>query len=284
MTPLEEAWSFRRRAFLIDPMVDLKPVALMIPPASSLGLTRREQGFYTYLMNGYGSFWVGDYLKAYGFFQEIMKGVTDTDRKEYASWFLWSEALAAAHANDHPRAVSNLRLILERATTAEQRSGGAALVFSQANHYRYTLACVLDLGGETKEAIGLLQEALTNDVGLYAAHTRLAEIYERQHRTGASLTERRRAVAANPEDPSLLVDLGEALARAGEFPDAQGALRQAVAANPRSHRAWYLLGTIAQRLGANEEARTAFTRFLAIAPSRWESQRVEVQQKLTQLN
>lgn len=284
VAPLEEAWSFRRRAFLIDPMVDLKPVALMIPPASTLGLTRREQGFYTYLMNGYGSFWVGDYVKAYGFFQEIMKGVPDKDRREYASWFLWYEALAAAHASDHPRAVSDLRLLLERATAAEQKSGGATLVFSQANHYRYTLACVLDLGGQTGEAITLLQEALTNDVGLYAAHVRLAEIYERQRRTNASITERRRAVAANPDDPSLLTDLGEALARSGELPDAQAALRQAVAANPRSHRAWYLLGAIAQQLGATDEARAAYTRFLAIAPSRWESQRTEVRQKLSQLN
>ncbi len=284
VAPLEEAWAFRRRAFLIDPMVDLKPVALMIPPASTLGLTRRQQGFYTYLMNGYGSFWVGDYVKAYSFFQEIMKGVSDAERKEYASWFLWYEALAAAHASDYPRATSNLRLLLERATGAEQRSGGATLVFSQANHYRYTLACVLDLGGETREAIALLQEALTNDVGLYPAHVRLAEIYERQRRTTASLSERRRAVAANPEDPSLLADLGEALARAGELPDAHATLRQAVAANPRSHRAWYLLGTIAQRVGANEEARTAYTRFLALAPSRWETQRTEVAGKLAQLN
>ncbi len=284
VAPLEEAWAFRRRAFLIDPMVDLKPVALMIPPASTLGLTKRQQGFYTYLMNGYGSFWVGDYVKAYGFFQEIMKGVPDADRKEYASWFLWYEALAAAHANDHPRAVSNLRLLLERATAAEQRSGGATLVFSQANHYRYTLACVLDMGGQTKEAVDLLQEVLTNDLGLYAAHVRLAEIYERQHRTNASLAERRRAVATNPEDPSLVADLGEALARAGEVDDALATLRRAVAANPRSHRAWYLLGALAEQRGAREEARTAYARFLELAPSRWDSQRTEVQQKLTQLN
>lgn len=284
VAPLEEAWAFRRRAFLIDPMVDLKPVALMIPPASTLGLTKRQQGLYTYLMNGYGSFWVGDYIKAYGFFQEIMKGVPDADRKEYASWFLWYEALAAAHANDHPRAVSNLRLLLERATAAEQRSGGATLVFSQANHYRYTLACVLDMGGQTKEAVALLQEVLTNDLGLYAAHVRLAEIYERQHRTNASLAERRRAVAANPDDPSLIVDLGEALARSGALEDARATLRQAVAANPRSHRAWYLLGAIAAQLGVREEARSAYSKFLELAPSRWESQRTEVQQKLTQMN
>jgi len=285
VAPLKEARAFGRRAFLIDPLVELKPAALMIPPASRLGLSRRQDRFYTYVLNWFGSFWVGDYAKAYGYFKEYLQWVPNSEnRSQFDSWFLWYEALAAAHTKDFPRAVSDLRLLMDRAAKKDTTSGGATLVFSDANHYRYTLACVLDLAGQTPEAITLLQEALTNDVGLYPAHVRLAEIYERQRRTNASIAERRWAVAANPDDPSLLADLGEALARSGELPDAQAALRQAVAANPRSHRAWYLLGTIAQQLGANEEARAAYTRFLAIAPSRWDSQRTEVRQKLSQMN
>jgi tetratricopeptide (TPR) repeat protein len=281
---VNEALALRRKAFLLDPMVDLRPLALMIPSANSLGLNRAGRAAYTYFMNGLGSFWVGDYVKAYGFFRELAAGSSEEEHQKYSSWFLWYESLAAAHAGDHPRAIANMRTLLKRWEELDERSGGATLAFSSANHYRYALGCLLDQAGQTAEAVTLLQEVLTVDAGLYAAHVRLADVYERNRRPSASLAERRRAVDANPEDPSLLADLGEAQLRAGQLPEAQGTLRLAAQANPRSHRTLYLLGQVAKRLGATEEARSAWTRFLALAPSRWEEQRQEVQQQLATLN
>jgi tetratricopeptide (TPR) repeat protein len=198
---VEEAWHFRREAFLLDPMVDLKPLALMIPPASSLGLRGNAEMVYTYLMNGFGSFWDGQYGRAYQFFREISGNATDEDRKRFGSWFLWYEALAAAHTNDFARAETDVRMLLGRAEAQEQQGGGAMLAFSNANHYRYTLACLLDMAGRSRDAVPLLQEALTNDVGLFMAHVRLATMLEDQHRGQAALEERRRAVAANPAVP-----------------------------------------------------------------------------------
>jgi tetratricopeptide (TPR) repeat protein len=282
---VEEASAFRRRAFLLDPLVDLKPLALMIPPAGVFGLKGNAEAVYTYLMNGFGSFWDGQYANAYAFFRELAGAATDQDRREkFGSWFLWYEALAAAHTNDFPRATANLRLLLARAEATAALGGGATLAFTDATHYRYTLACILDLAGESREAVTLLQQALTDDVGLYPAHVRLARIYEDQHRTNPALEERRRAVASNPDDPSLLFDLGESLARAGELVEAHGVLRQAVAANPRSHRALYVLGFVAQQVGSTEEARAAYTTFLALAPSRFNDQKTEARRRLAALN
>jgi tetratricopeptide (TPR) repeat protein len=62
---VDEAYRFRRKAFLINPLVDLKPLALMIPPASALGLKGNSEAFYVYFMNGFGSFWDGQYGRAY---------------------------------------------------------------------------------------------------------------------------------------------------------------------------------------------------------------------------
>lgn len=280
---LEEAWRFRRQAFLIDPLVDLKPLALMIPPASVLGLGGRDKAVYTYIMNGFGSFWDGQYGQAYQFFQDVAGKATDEDRRKYATWFLWYEALTAVHINDFPRAVTNLRILLARAEQRDQTDGGATLAFSTANHYRYALACVLDLSGNAQEAISLLQEAATTDAGLYMAHVRLAAIHADQRRPQASLEERRRAVAANPEDSSLLFALGEALARAGRLPDAQGVLRQARQANPRNVRALYVLGWVAQQLDSRDEARDAYQQFLALAPSRFDTQKEEARKRLASL-
>lgn len=282
---VEEAATFRRRAFLLDPLVDLKPLALMIPPAGVFGLKGNAEAVYTYLMNGFGSFWDGQYANAYAFFRELAGPATDQDRREkFGSWFLWYEALAAAHTNDFARATTNLRILLARAEAMTAMGGGATLAFTDATHYRYTLACILDLAGESREAVTLLQQALTDDVGLYPAHVRLARIYEDQHRTNPALEERRRAVASNPDDPSLLFDLGESLARAGELVEAHGVLRQAVAANPRSHRALYVLGFVAQQVGSAEEARGAYTRFLELAPSRFDEQKAEARRRLAALN
>lgn len=277
---LEEAWHFRRQAFLIDPLVDLKPLALMIPPSSTLGLKGRAGAIYTYLMNGFGSFWDGQYGRAYQFLRDIAGDASEEERKKFASWFLWYEGLAAAHTTDYARAEADFRMLLARADSATRLDGGATLAFSSANHYRYTLAVILDLAGKSTEAVSLLQEALTNDVGLYMAHVRLAGILDDQHRSRSALEERRRAVAANPEDPTLVFQLGEALARAGELAEAQAVLRQARQANPRNVRALYVLGFVATQLGSKDEAREVYQQFLMLAPSRFSVQKAEVEKRL----
>ncbi len=112
------------------------------------------------------------------------------------------------------------------------------------------------------------------------AHVRLATIYEDLHRPRGALEERRRAVAANPDDPGLLFDLGNALAKAGEPAEAQGVLRQARAANPRHVRTLYVLGWVEEQLGDTAAARDAYRQFMALAPSRFGAQKAEVALKL----
>jgi tetratricopeptide (TPR) repeat protein len=274
---LEEAWRFRRQAFLIDPLVDLKPLALMIPPSGTFGL---RGSAYTYVMNGLGSFWDGQYDRAYLFLHDIGGNATEAERKKFGSWFLWYEGLASAHTGDFARAEADFRMLLVRADSVTKLDGGATLAFSSANHYRYTLAVILNLAGKPAEAASMLQETLTNDVGLYMAHVRLAEILEDQHRPRSALEERRRAVAANPEDATLLFQLGEALTRAGELTEAQAVLRQARQANPLNVRALYVLGFVDTQLGSKDEAQEVYQQFLALAPSRFSLQKAEVEKRL----
>lgn len=283
---VEEAARFRRQAFIIDPLVDLKPLALMIPPASTLGFLKGgiREAFYTYLANGFGSLWDGQYDRAYRFFRDIAGTATDEEReKRFPSWFLWYESLAAARGDDFARASANLQILMRREEAATDKDEGASLAFSDANQYRYALACLLDLAGRRREAIPLLQEVLANDLGFYMAHVRLATIYEDMHRPRGALEERRRAVASNPDDSSLLFDLGSALIRAGELADAQLTLREAHKANPRHVRTLYVLGRLEEQLGATEAARDSYRQFLALAPSRFGVQRQEVEQRLQAL-
>jgi tetratricopeptide (TPR) repeat protein len=137
--------------------------------------------------------------------------------------------------------------------------------------------------GHLNEAVALFQEAHQNDIGLYTAHVRLAGIAEANGRWPVAITERRNAVNANPDDPSLLFDLALTLAKASQFSEAEETLKQALDANPRDARVAYFLGVVEQQLGKTEDARVALSRFVALAPSRYDRQIKDAQQRLAAL-
>ena len=138
--------------------------------------------------------------------------------------------------------------------------------------------------GQYNEAIDLYRMALENDIGLYMAHVRLAQIYEDHNLLAQATAERRAAVNANPDDPSLLLDLGKSLARANQWTDAERTLQDAVAANPRDPRRHYFLGIVEQHQNKAPEARTAFTDFIALAPTRYAPQVADARQRLDALH
>jgi Flp pilus assembly protein TadD len=123
-----------------------------------------------------------------------------------------------------------------------------------------------------------------NDLSFYMAHVRLAEIYQAQGQWDHAILERHRAIDANPDDPSLVFDLGVTLADAGHDSEAESALQQASQANPRETRATYTLGVVESRLGRAEDARAAFKQFLALAPSRYMSMRDDAAERLASLH
>jgi Flp pilus assembly protein TadD len=96
--------------------------------------------------------------------------------------------------------------------------------------------------------------------------------------------ERQRAVDANPDDASLLLDLGVALGKAGMMPQAESRLQAAVDANSRDTRALFWLGLAQMDLGKKAEARGSFTRFLELAPSRYDRQIAMAKERLAQLH
>ncbi len=128
----------------------------------------------------------------------------------------------------------------------------------------------------------LYKEALSNDLGLYMAHVRLARLYADATMWPQAIEEARRAVQASPEDPSLLADLGAILRDAGQVTEAEQVLRQAQA-NGRNPSVLYQFGPLELQLNKPEEARAAFTRFVAIAPSRMSTEIADAKQRLAGL-
>ncbi|HEU4698398.1 MAG TPA: tetratricopeptide repeat protein [Gemmatimonadales bacterium] len=272
-----------RRAFLIDPLVDLKIYGLMLPPWYTVANTKRQADAYAELTRGFVLFWDGRYDLAYDWFDRIVR-LTGREKvlRDYPG-FIWYHGIAAAHSGRYDAASADFHALVEKYAAAEKTDSIQHFTQLRANEYRYILATVLQSAGRQDSAIALYQEALANDLGLYAAHTQLANIHEENHDWDRAVVERQRALDTNPDDPSLALDLGSTLVYARRYQAALAPLEQAQAANPWNARIPYMLGMAQLRLGDAAAARPTLARFVAIAPSRFQEQVADVRQQLARL-
>jgi tetratricopeptide (TPR) repeat protein len=276
-----------RQAVLIDPLVEVRIGYVMLPTQSE---------FKTSLAVLFGD-WVDDYFEAedmyfegryqeaYDRFQRVYNELNAGShaRRLWNTLLFW-HGLSAAQIQKHDDAVWDFGTLLDRSQDAEDRAKDSTLqVPLRTNEFRYVLAVMKQRAGQYNEAIDLYRRALENDIGLYMAHVRLAQIYEDYNMLPQAVAERRAAVSANPDDPSLLLDLGKTLAHANQWIDAEKALEDAVTANPRDPRPHYFLGIVDQHQNKAQEARTAFNDFIALAPSRYSAQINDAKQRLSAL-
>ena len=275
----EESVRLYQRAFLLDPMVDLKVYGLVMPPRPALVVGFNADRTYVALVRGFESFWNGDYQLSLDHLQRVLDEFGEKHRKEIPRVLLWYHGLAAAHVSRYDVAITDFRVLLDRALASE-RTDSVQYFTLASNQVRYVLATLYRRGQRPEEALALYQESLANDLGLYVAHTQLADIYEDRQQFVEAIAERRRAIETFPDDPSLRYDLGRTLARSRDYPEAAQVLADAMEANPSNARIPYTLGQVQMRLGDREAARRTLERFLQIAPSRFLTQVNEVKRQL----
>jgi Tfp pilus assembly protein PilF len=258
-----ESQLLERRAFTIDPFVDLGIIGAAFPPGSF----------------PIQSFVDGNYLGAYWFF-ERMVNLYGVDSVPPGA--LWYGGLAAAHMNDFDAATRDLKALLRRQLARERDS--LVHVPLQTNEIRYVLAIVDQRANKPADAIALYREVLNTDIGMFMAHVQMAHVYEQNGMWKDAVVEARQAVAANPDDPSLLTDLGVLLRKADSLTESESVLRQAMEANARDPRPPYYLGLTELQMGKADAARSAFQQFLAMAPSRDSAEIAEVQRYIVMLH
>jgi tetratricopeptide (TPR) repeat protein len=280
---LHECARLFHRAFLLDPMVDLKVYGLVRPPQPALVVGFNANRTYVALVRGFEQFWDGQYEQSFGDLQRVLDEFGTRHADEVPDILLWYHGLAAAHGHRFDTALGDFRTLLARALEREQTDSIVHTFRLKSNEVRYVLATLYRRGARPDEAMALYQESLTNDLGLYMAHSQLAEIYEERGQWFEAITERRRAVDTSPEDSSLQYDLGHTLAGSRDFPEAAEVLSGAMASNPLNTRIPYTLGLVYLRLGQPDQARQVLQRFVATAPSRFSSQVSEVRRQLADL-
>jgi tetratricopeptide (TPR) repeat protein len=282
---LRESRSFFRRAYMIDPLVELRS-GDVVQPRSTAYLDALQEIFGEHVRDyhdGLDRYFLGEYQPAYDRLTRVINTI-DGDRHpdRIPSSVLWWHGLASARVEKWPEAIWDFEKLMDRSLEAVRRDSLVHFPL-RTNEFRYVLAYLKQRSGNLNEAIDLYREAITNDIGLYMAHVRLAEMYETAHMVDQAILSRRNAVNANPDDPSLLLDLGKTLANFGRFQEAVEPLRRAIDTNPRDVRAYLYLGLVLEQMGKKDEARTALSRFISLAPSRYDRQIAVARQHLSAL-
>jgi len=261
------------KAFLLDPLVDVRIFG-------SIAWLRGWGDFD----GGVKNLFDGKYAEAYDHFgAEVRRQQKGEGLEKVPPVLLWFRSLAAAHSDKFDEAAADLMTLISNTNRLAATDSAPDDAPLRANEYRYMLAAIRQRQGKTDDAIDLYKETITNDIGLYMAHVRLAAIYEAAKDYPHAVQERMRAVDANPDDASLLLDLGVTLGKAGMMPQAETRLQLAANANPRDPRPWFWLGLAQMEEGKKAEARESLTRFLALAPSRYDRQIGMARDRLAQL-
>ena len=272
---VEREWgSHYRHAFLLDPLVDVK----------ILGATYRFYGASrSQFRNGLEDLVEGRYDKA---FERFSNAVIEWQGRQpldsVPEGLVWFRGLAAAHLNKYDEALRDYGNLLER-VNREEATDSSDNVPLEGNDYRYMLAVLHQRMGKMEEAIRLYQQVIERDLGNYMAHVQIARIFEGSQQWDYAITERRRAIDTNPDDASLLLDLGITLGRAGQFAQALETLEQSREMNPRDVRTLFWIGTAAFQLKQHDRAREAFTAFVSTASSRFERQIGMARQRLSEI-
>ncbi len=276
---LQQSFAHYRRAFLLNPLVDLGVLSKFEEESGSVSyggaLVFSFAPWYLHdLTKSANELREGRYDKAFERLQELAHdrrfGGEDVNA---ASDVLWLHGLAAAHVKNYDIAIRDFVILTRRSMAMERDTlHGPRASPMQSNDYRFILATMLYLAGRYDEAIPTFRRTLEVDLGLYVAHVQLARMYEARGDLETALTERRLALDVQQDDPDLLIDLARTLLKAGRFEDTRQPLADAARLNPRDARAPYLQAVVAEALQDTTSAREAYARFVSIAPSRFADQ------------
>jgi tetratricopeptide (TPR) repeat protein len=267
-----------RRAFLINPFVDLRIIGAVTP---------RDEGFwrfdypelYEFFQKPYDDIFTGRYPQACRGFEQLERRWAVVARGPLPRNVYWFKTLCAARIGQVDQAIEAMDLLLKEQERYEDENS-KKLVFTElrTNEYRYIKAILLQAQGKKEDAIALFRTVLEQDIGVYMAHVRMASLYQEDKQWAEAIAERQHAVNANPDDPSLLLDLGVTAGLANDLDLSIDALSRAGEANPRLAEVAFWTGMVELLRGNREEAKRSLTLFLAIAPSRWQG-KIEVAQK-----
>jgi tetratricopeptide (TPR) repeat protein len=269
-TAIEEADRYYRRAFLLDPLVDLETIGAVIPPRSAgLDEESRQAALEEAVGGLLDDLLEGRYERAHDELERLMEALgSEEDPGAIPDWLLWYSAQTAARAEKYEDAIRHLNRLRAR-SNANERHEGRLRVPLHAADFRYLAATLEYRAGLLQDPVRAYEEVLEHDPDFYMAYVQIARIHESRSDWLEAAEACRKALTVNPDDPSLLYDLGVMLGRANRLGEAEGSLLKAQTLNPRDARISYVLGLVRISRGNPDGAREALEHFVSIAPRRY---------------
>lgn len=256
---VDRVGSLFRQAWLRDPFKDA-----MLDPSLQIGVLPRASTVSDPIIKGIVEFFGAEFPKA---------------RDD------WARALQR-----HPERV-DLRFHRAYSYSLEQRFDSAAAELQQAittiasgdsSSYAsfapprdllyYALGVAREQAGDTAAAHDAYVRALSENLGLYLVHARLARLLLGQGDTTGGLTELSIGAGVEPHDAWMRNYYGLVLLATKRYPQAVQELQAAIDADPYYASPYYLLGRTHEAMGAAELALQAYQDFLAhaaVTDSRW---------------
>jgi tetratricopeptide (TPR) repeat protein len=227
-----------RRAFLIDPFVNIAP----------------REGDYSATAFEYGQRFMA---------RELQR---THSRDSLPPGLLWEHALLSIRTFHWAEAIADFES-LRRIFAARERDDTTGAVPLSGGNVLYMLAALQLRNGDAEQAIRLYRQTIGEDLGNYMAHVQLARIHEVAEEWPDAVRERRAAVEVFPENATLVSDLGLTLYRSGALAESEETLLQARAMNQRDPLIPYRLGVVEDAQGKRDAARASLELFLRLAPS-----------------
>lgn len=276
-----------RAALLIDPLVNLAIIGATRPGKDvRWDMYEGARQYYDIFYQGYDDIEQGRYDDAYYNFNRLLEMYRDQvsrDPKRAPEEWIWWRALAASRVPEkYSVAIFDFQELLQR-SEGRELSDTVYHVPLNTNEIRYFIATVNHRAGKLDEAVRQYRDVLANDIGMYMANVKLGDLFESQRRYAEAIVERQQAINVNPDDPSLHLDLGITLGKAGDFARAIQELDLAAQAGPRDPRPAFWLGIAHLQVNDREAAKSNFTRFVEMAPSRMGQQVAMARQRLAEL-
>lgn len=125
---------------------------------------------------------------------------------------------------------------------------------------------VIAMLGDIRNARNYFGAVLRKDPASGAGHHGMGLVYQREQSYPDAIREFKRALAAEPANPSYMTDLGAVLALNNDFQGALKYLSQAAVLRPRSPRVLYLLATTYEETGVEDRAMDLYQRVLVEDP------------------
>lgn len=184
--------------------------------------------------------------------------------KKGRAWIRTTRAQCFVNVAQYDSAAAELEALRSELTAREARTVETS--YESKEMIAYALAMLRIAGGDRAGGRAALADALTENFAFYPAHDLLGQLALADGDTAVALREAEQAVQIAPDDVVMEYHYGVVLLAAQRPADAVAPLLRAVAAAPWYAAAHYSLAVALRSAGEREGARTAFARYVAIAP------------------